>query len=251
MSMAGVYVLIFIAIFFGICFLILRNANGRDDAFIDLIKNVTKCSYKHYHNETAIGVDAGSKKLYLVENGISKTYDFSDIRKWRTNVSSGGEAVGGIVMTGGLAGSINNMQIIAANKQIQKQNEADSGLFINVKDIDNPLWHIKFKYDKSLEMELAKWMEILTQYLNEDKTDPEADLIEKLSEWSCDRESPQFMAQMNGLNENLRAQIHQRYMQKNTAKWHVFKARLDAHPEENRTVELRRQIRKEVGQLGI
>jgi hypothetical protein len=93
--------------------------------------------------------------------------------------------------------------------------------------------------------------EILLHRINENKSNPDDMLIEKLSEWSCDRESPEFMAQLNGLNENLRAQIHQHYMQKNIAKWHVFKARLDAYPEEDRTAELRRQIRKEVGQLGI
>ena len=93
--------------------------------------------------------------------------------------------------------------------------------------------------------------EIIPQSINKNKSNPDDDLIEKLSEWSCDRESSEFMAQLNALNENLRAQIHQRYMQKNTAKWHVFKARLDAVPEEDRTAELRRQIRKEVGQLGI
>lgn len=93
--------------------------------------------------------------------------------------------------------------------------------------------------------------EIIPQSINKNKSNPDDDLIEKLSEWSCDRESSEFMAQLNALNENLRAQIHQRYMQKHTAKWHVFKARLDAVPEEDRTAELRRQIRKEVGQLGI
>ncbi len=93
--------------------------------------------------------------------------------------------------------------------------------------------------------------EILPQFINEKKSNPDDDLIEKFSEWSCERESSEFMAQLNALNDNLKAQIHQRYMQKNTAKWHVFKARLDAYPEEGRTVELRRQIRKEVGQLGI
>ncbi|MBP6277871.1 MAG: DUF4755 domain-containing protein, partial [Limnohabitans sp.] len=217
----------------------------------ECMEEMSGCSHKHYYDGTAIGINGSLRKIYLRQNGLVKTYRFDDVRKWNTNLSSGGAVVGGIMVAGGLAASVNNMQIHAANKRAEKENKDNSGLFLNIKDIDHPLWHIKFNYDNNLQIELAKWMEILTQFLNEDKSDPDDDLIEKLSEWSCDREGTEFMTQMNGLQENLRAQIHQRYMQKNTAKWHVFKARLDAYPEEDRTVELRRQIRKEVGQLGI
>jgi hypothetical protein len=198
------------------------NSEAEVDAVFQ--KATENYAHKHYHNKSGIGIDSTSRKIHLFAEKTDKIYNFSDIREWTTKYVTGGE---------------------------EKNNKNKTGLFIHVRDIDNPVWQINFLYGTHTDKELAKWMEILTQYLNEDKTDPDADLIEKLSEWSCDRESPQFMAELNALNENLRAQIHQRYMQKNTAKWHVFKARLDAVPEEDRTVELRRQIRKEVGQLGI
>jgi hypothetical protein len=202
-------------------------------------KTTANYTYKHYYNKSGIGIDSVSQKIHLFSQDGDKIYNFSDVRKWTTNYASGGEVITG------------DLRAIGLNRENRKNNENKTGLFIHVRDIDNPIWQINFSYGNHTDKELAKWMEILTQFLNEDKTDPDADLIEKLSEWSCDRESPQFMAQLNALSENLRAQIHQRYMQKNTAKWHVFKARLDAVPEEDRTAELRRQIRKEVGQLGI
>ena len=227
------------------------DSDSKDKLISNIFPGAENLKYKHWCDQTAIAIDGLSKKIYLSNNGVSKIYDFSDVRKWRTNISTGGDIVGGMVMTGGLAGSMHNMRVMAENKRIKNENEANSGLFINVKDIDHALWHIKFKSDESIERELAKWMEILTQFLNEDKLDPDDELIEKLSEWSCDREGPEFIAQISGLPENLRVRIHQRYIRKNASKWGLFMQRLDAVPEEDRTIELRRQIRKEVGQLGI
>lgn len=227
------------------------DSDSKDKLISNVFPEAKNLKYKHWWDHTAIAIDGLSKKIYLFNNGASKIYDFSDVREWRTNISTGGNIVGGMVMTGGLAGSMQNMRVLAENKRIKNENEAKSGLFLSVKDIDHALWHIKFKSDESIERELAKWMEILTQFLNEDKSDPDDELIENLSEWSCDREGPEFIAKISELPENLRVRIHQRYIQKNASKWGVFMERLDAVPEEDRTVELRRQIRKEVGQLGI
>ena len=44
-----------------------------------------------------------------------------------------------------------------------KRAAANSGLFISVRDIENPEWHVKFR-DKSI---LNKWYEILQQEINE------------------------------------------------------------------------------------
>lgn len=245
-------IIIVVVVFFGLyIFALIRKNSENKNEKDECMKEMSGCSHKHYYDGTAIGINSSLRKIYLRQNGLVKSYRFDDVRKWNTNLSSGGSVVGGIMVTGGLAASVNNMQLHAANKRAEKENKDNSGLFLNIKDIDHPLWHIKFNYDNSLQIELAKWMEILTQFLNEDKSDPDDELIENLSEWSCDREGPEFIAKISELPENLRVRIHQRYIQKNASKWGVFMERLDAVPEEDRTVELRRQIRKEVGQLGI
>jgi uncharacterized membrane protein YfcA len=119
--------------------------------------------YKHIYLTSGIGIDVENKTVHLISNSVEKKYSFSDIRNWRTNVASGGGIVGGMATTGGMAGTAQNMQILAANKRAQKENISESGLFIEVKDIENPLWQIMFEHDKKLNVELARWMEILNQ----------------------------------------------------------------------------------------
>ena len=49
------------------------------------------------------------------------------------------------------------------NFEIKNFDNTNSGLFISVRDIENPEWHVKFR-DKSI---LNKWYEILQQEINE------------------------------------------------------------------------------------
>ena len=55
------------------------------------------------------------------------------------------------------------MQAIEANARAAKQASANTGLFVLVKDVENPRWRIAMK-DEGTQ---ARWMEILRQEVNE------------------------------------------------------------------------------------
>jgi hypothetical protein len=112
-------------------------------------------AYKHFAGRSGIAIDPAQRLVHLVADGKYKRYGFTDIRNWSTNLHTGG-----MHMTGGFAGA-------AANLATQRQNAESSGLFLEVKDIDYPLWKIRFaeKTAKDYEMQLARWSEILRQHL--------------------------------------------------------------------------------------
>ena len=49
-------------------------------------------------------------------------------------------------------------------KQYEK-NEAESGFFVQVKDIDMPEWQVRFAPNSSLEIELKRWMKSFSNTL--------------------------------------------------------------------------------------
>jgi Domain of unknown function (DUF4755) len=120
--------------------------------FIDLGRGF---EFHHSHKGTGIALDRKTEKIVLMEAGRQKEYAFSAVRNWETNISTGGGVIGG-----GLVG-------VAANRGAQAQNQANTGLFIEMKDIDNPKWHITFG-PSDLKKELPRWMEILRQSINKD-----------------------------------------------------------------------------------
>ncbi len=109
--------------------------------------------YQLYRNNTGIAV-TGNGKLILSVGPKTKSYDFSAVRQWRTSLQAPGVAFGG-----GLNGAMVNM--VEMNRAAQ-----NTGLFLMVKDIENPEWHIKIT-DKNV---LSQWYEVLQQELNEDRS---------------------------------------------------------------------------------
>jgi len=43
-------------------------------------------------------------------------------------------------------------------------------LFVRTKDVDLPEWRIEFDYKPSMDRELKQWMEILTQFVGENRS---------------------------------------------------------------------------------
>ncbi len=114
-----------------------------------------KFDYYHEHAGTAIGVKKEKSEIYLKNGRDEKIYSFSDIRKWESNIQSNDTYRGY-----GMAG-------IAASASAASQNKKNTGLFINVKDVDHPMWTVRFKIDSKIDQNMSKWMEILQQYINE------------------------------------------------------------------------------------
>ncbi len=117
-------------------------------------ESVSELKFKHFYKNTGIAVDTENKEVHLKDRSNYKIYKFDQIRSWETNVQTGGQVYG----TG--------LAAIAANFESANANKNNTGLFVKVKDVDFPEWKINFPIG-SAKKDLARWMEILQQTLNE------------------------------------------------------------------------------------
>ena len=125
----------------------------------DWVKKYPDSKYKFAYGEYGIAVS--ENQLHLCEYGYTKSYAFNDVRSWKTNLSTGGNIIGG-----GNIGQLIDVGI--ANRKQQKSNEQNTGLFVTVRDVDKPVWRIKFSDNEEEEKtQQARWFEILNQTLNE------------------------------------------------------------------------------------
>ncbi|MGG6122679.1 DUF4755 domain-containing protein [Pantoea allii] len=111
-----------------------------------------------------------NKRLITLESGKNeKTYSFDDIRHWRYNLTSCGEAIGSDVGT--------VAQAALLNQNSRQKNYKESGFFISVKDIEFPEWQIMFYPTEgrchtqigilNMELQLKRWMEVFSQVINQ------------------------------------------------------------------------------------
>ncbi|MGY0651940.1 DUF4755 domain-containing protein [Luteimonas sp. A537] len=112
--------------------------------------------YVYVADNTGIAVDPGQETVRLKNGSTIQTYPFSAVRGWKTNLASGGEIIGGTGYTAIAAGG--------ANLRNERENRKNSGLFVSVRDIDNPEWRI----DMPNENNQKRWMEIMRQSINRD-----------------------------------------------------------------------------------
>ena len=139
-----------IAPFAAITFLLFAQVKADKNDFFKKVEKFGPSKYGEHINNTGIAVTTNGK--IVLANGLKvKAYDFGDVRQWGTSIQDAG-----MVLGGGINGVI-------INGVEGKRAAANSGLFISVRDIENPEWHVKFR-DKSI---LNKWYEILQQEINE------------------------------------------------------------------------------------
>ena len=113
--------------------------------------------YSHLYQGSGIAINPETQRLRLRKtdgkNEIILDYPLDQLRDFEKVVLSGGELVGG---GGGLAAGV---AISKHNARKRRENEAGTGIFVNVKDIENPRWRIAF----GRESDIDRWMEILRQ----------------------------------------------------------------------------------------
>lgn len=114
-------------------------------------------SYPYYLDHTGIGFDIHNNQVYLIDGNITKTYNINNIREY--SYSYGGETV----FYGGKM-----LESVARNAREKKIAYDNSGLFIDVADINHPRWQIKFSDEKTL----LKYYEILRQFCEVNLTAP-------------------------------------------------------------------------------
>ncbi|MDO8826136.1 DUF4755 domain-containing protein [Methylophaga sp.] len=115
------------------------------------LKEKEDCQFKTAYDGTGLALDTATKTIHLKNKNVQKSYPFEDIREWKYNVQTGGQIINGSAGT---------------NYGIHMRNKAESGLFVTMRDIEHPQWRIAFPYNKKMEGELLKWMEIFRQHVN-------------------------------------------------------------------------------------
>ena len=135
-----------------------------NDATFNYLNENNDGIYIHKFNDCEIRLDKNKQEVFLKNSAGAKTYSFNEIKEWRYNIKYGGEVPGA------------GLSSIRENGKTLGQNIADTGLFIRVKDIRKPEWHIRFyprndsfnsrKGINDLKTQLNQWMEIFDQNLN-------------------------------------------------------------------------------------
>jgi hypothetical protein len=156
MTIMGIIVVIGILVGLGVC--LYFNSTSGDDlkAFMAKMPKPFEDSFgyepKYYFLEESLGVGLSNdfKSIALVSRHISKVYNLDQLRGHEiSDVKPGGVWA---------TGNISVMQAAIINSKMKAEAKNESGLFIKVKDIDNPEWYIKM--DSSNQ---KRWHEILNQ----------------------------------------------------------------------------------------
>ncbi len=113
-------------------------------------------NYVYYLDDTGVAFDLENDKLLLLQDGLGKAYPRSEIRGVTSNVEGANQwkAAGGVSVTEAYHMAMDN------RKERQKAYK-QSGIFVEVADIDHPVWQIKFS-DGDM---MRRYWEIFRQYL--------------------------------------------------------------------------------------
>lgn len=107
--------------------------------------------YFEYTNQSGIALFKDKRLLCLGDQSKHKVYSFDDVRKWRVAEETPGQVIGG------------GWQGVGANLGMAAQALEGTGLFVEVRDVNNPIWHVRIR-DKGTR---SKWFEILNQAMGE------------------------------------------------------------------------------------
>ncbi|MDO4794725.1 MAG: DUF4755 domain-containing protein [Brachymonas sp.] len=129
-----------------------KNKMDSEQLFFRASKN---CKYRIFNDQTGLAVNPAEEKIILINGKLIKEYHFNDIREWRSMFQSGGFSIGP-----GVGSAFYNKGQIENNK-------ANTGISFRVKDIDHAEWFVRFPYEGDIKANLAKWNEILNQYVRE------------------------------------------------------------------------------------
>lgn len=113
--------------------------------------------YPYFLDGTGFGINVEENKIYLVNGNVNKIYDLKNVRE--IQVDSGEYETNKIF---GHAAPRDHVNVAIQNRKNKKNAFDNSGIFINVADIDHPRWQIKFS-DSNYE---RRCYEILLQFLN-------------------------------------------------------------------------------------
>jgi hypothetical protein len=112
-------------------------------------------AYQHTWSGTSIALFPKASKIFLTDGNFRQVYEFAHLRQWRKHwVTGGKESYEGNGPVG---------RVYLRNRKTEAKNRAESGLFIDVRDVNRPIWRVAF----GSEHDLNRWFEIMQQVLNE------------------------------------------------------------------------------------
>lgn len=114
---------------------------------IDVLLPSAPANFRHAWLGTAIAVDPHARKVAMISRGVSKVYSFDDVRRYRWSIQRGGYVPGG------------GFEAAMANRRNNGEKRRNTGMFLEMRDIDHPSWQILFHR----ESDLKRWFEILSQ----------------------------------------------------------------------------------------
>jgi len=132
-----------------------KFAGAAQDQFDEFVKKVGPVDVSAYSCGSGIAVQLKEQLLSLKEDEKQRTYPFSQVRSWRSTLATPGRVEARTVAELGAAA--------AKNSGMMTRARMDTGIFISVKDIDNPVWHVRLRDQATLN----RWHEILNQALGE------------------------------------------------------------------------------------
>jgi len=117
---------------------------------------VEGAGFDHFEDGTGIAINPKAKMVAIMARGGYQAYEYSQVRSWVVQEERAGAGVVGF----GLAGATT---AAAHNVRMAREAAANTGLFLVVKDLDNPEWRVAMSDKKTR----ARWMELLRQEINE------------------------------------------------------------------------------------
>lgn len=145
-------------------------------------EELRKYPFRYSWDGTGIAVDPINECLILYQSlqkqVLIKKYSFFDVREWSYEIPGYNTT-----QTYGNVGLSVATGVAMQNYRSIKEANNRTGLTITVKDIDYPEWFVKFQRTKTVKTDLARWMEILNQHVNNDRSVSEKNMIRALDEW--------------------------------------------------------------------
>ena len=117
--------------------------------------------FHHGEDDSGIALNRSARAVTLLDAGQWKTYPFDDVRGWKAYLARPGQ-VGAI---GGNLGSA--VAAMSAEANMKRDAAADTGLFVEVRDIERPRWRVAMKDERTQ----ARWVELLRQEINEGRAE--------------------------------------------------------------------------------
>lgn len=117
---------------------------------IDKLLPGSPTTLRHCCVGTAIALDPTERRIALISGQGQKTYAISDIRDFRWNIQQSGRHLSNLPF---------DFATARENNRIDRSNRQNTGLFIQVRDLESPQWQILFRR----KSELRRWFELLTQ----------------------------------------------------------------------------------------